>query len=123
MRKPFSLIIILIMAAILIFISNGESIAYQNAGKGKGGGVAEVYKQRCANCHREDGKGLETLQPPDFTDAKWQAGNTDKALAESIRNGKGVMPAFKEILTPTQVTSMVRYVRGFATKTPKSAKK
>jgi len=123
MRKPLTLIIVLLAVAIFISATNGESIVYvQNAGKGKGG-VAEVYKQRCANCHREDGKGLETLQPPDFTDSKWQSENTDKAIAEGIRNGKGVMPPFKEVLSPSQVNSMVRYVRAFAPKAAKSAKK
>lgn len=123
MRKPFSLIIVFIALAIFISVSNRDSAAsVQTAGKAKSG-VNEVYKKHCANCHREDGKGLETLQPPDFTDAKWQAENTDKDIAEGIRNGKGVMPSFKEVLTPAQVNSMVRYVRGFAAKNSKSAKK
>ena len=123
MRKPLSLIVVLIVVALFIFISNQESVAYvQTAGKGKSG-VTEVYKKHCANCHREDGKGLETLQPPDFTNSKWQAENTDKAIAEGIRNGKGVMPAFKEVLSPAQVNSMVRYVRAFSTKANKSPKK
>jgi cbb3-type cytochrome c oxidase subunit III len=122
MRKPLSLTIILIVAALFLSASWRESVASVQTGKGKNG-VTAVYKKHCANCHSEDGKGLETLQPPDFTDGKWQAENTDKAIADGIRNGKGVMPAFKDVLSPAQVNSMVRYVRAFRPKATKSAKK
>jgi cbb3-type cytochrome c oxidase subunit III len=122
MRKPVSLTIILIVAAIFPSAGRWESIASVQTGKGKSG-VNPVYKKHCANCHGEDGKGLETLQPPDFTDGKWQSENTDKAIAEGIRNGKGIMPAFKEVLSPAQVNSMVKYVRAFRPKATKSAKK
>jgi cbb3-type cytochrome c oxidase subunit III len=122
MRKPLSLIIVLIVAAIFLAASWGESVASVQTGKGKSG-VTAVYKKHCANCHGEDGKGLETLQPPDFTDGKWQSENTDKAIADGIRNGKGVMPGFKDVLSPAQVNSMVRYVRAFRPKPTKSAKK
>jgi cbb3-type cytochrome c oxidase subunit III len=122
MRKPLSLIIVLIVAAIFLAAFWGESVAFVQTGKGNSG-VTAVYKKHCANCHGEDGKGLETLQPPDFTDGKWQSENTDKAIADGIRNGKGVMPAFKEVLSPAQINSMVRYVRSFRPKATKSAKK
>jgi cbb3-type cytochrome c oxidase subunit III len=122
MRKPLSLTIVLIGVVIFISTSLRESVASVQTGKGKGGVVA-VYKKHCANCHGEDGKGLETLQPPDFTDGKWQSENTNKAIADGIRNGKGVMPGFKDVLSPAQVNSMVRYVRAFGPKPTKSAKK
>jgi cbb3-type cytochrome c oxidase subunit III len=122
MRKPLSLTIVLIVAAIFLAASWGESVASVQQGKGKNG-VNAVYKKHCANCHGEDGKGLETLQPPDFTDGKWQSENTNKAIADGIRNGKGVMPGFKDVLSPAQVNSMVRYVRAFGPKATKNAKK
>jgi cbb3-type cytochrome c oxidase subunit III len=122
MRKPLSLTIVLIVAAIFLAASWEESVAFVQTSKGKNG-VSAVYKKHCANCHGEDGKGLETLQPPDFTDGKWQSENTNKAIADGIRNGKGVMPGFKDVLSPAQVNSMVRYVRAFGPKATKNAKK
>jgi cbb3-type cytochrome c oxidase subunit III len=122
MRKPLSLTIVLIVAAIFLAASWKESVAFVQTSKGKNG-VSAVYKKHCANCHGEDGKGLETLQPPDFTDGKWQSENTNKAIADGIRNGKGVMPGFKDVLSPAQVNSMVRYVRAFGPKATKNAKK
>lgn len=123
MKKPFSILLILILIAVFIFAQWGESAASTQAAKGKGGGIAAIYKQHCVKCHKEDGKGLESLEPPDFTNAKWQEENTDKMIAEGIRNGKGVMQPFKDILTPAQVTSMVKYVRAFSPKPVKNTKK
>jgi mono/diheme cytochrome c family protein len=123
MKKPFSIIIILIFIAIFSSAQWGESAASTQTAKVKGGGIAATYKQHCAKCHKEDGKGLESLEPPDFTDVKWQQENTDKMIAEGIRNGKGVMQGFKDVLTPAQVTSMVKFVRAFSPKPAKNAKK
>ncbi|MCI0660875.1 MAG: c-type cytochrome [Acidobacteria bacterium] len=123
MKKPLSIIILLIFVAIFVSAKWDETAASTQTAKGKGGGVAAAYKQHCAKCHNDDGKGLESLEPPDFTDAKWQGENTDKMIAEGIRNGKGVMPGFKDVLTPAQVTSMVKYVRAFSPKPAKNVKK
>jgi mono/diheme cytochrome c family protein len=124
MKKPYSIIIILIFIAIFVTAQWGKSAASTQTRKnGKGGNTEAAYKQHCAKCHSDDGKGLESLEPPDFTDAKWQGENTDKMIADGIRNGKGVMPGFKDVLTPAQVTSMVKYVRAFSPKPTKNPKK
>lgn len=123
MKKPLSLVIVLIAISILVSAAWRESIASVQPAKGKSGGVAGAYDTHCAKCHGKDGKGIESLQPPDFTEAKWQSDNTDKKIADDIRNGKGVMPGFKEALTPAQLTAMVKYVRAFGPKPAKAAKK
>ncbi|MCI0336373.1 MAG: c-type cytochrome [Acidobacteria bacterium] len=123
MKKPLSLVIVLIALATFLSVAWRESDASVQTGKSKGGGVVASYKQHCAKCHADDGKGIESLQPPDFTDGKWQADNTDKMIADGIRNGKGVMPGFKETMSPAQVNSMVKFVRAFGPKAAKSEKK
>jgi mono/diheme cytochrome c family protein len=124
MKKSSSIIISLIFIVTFVTAQWGESAASTQTRKnGKGGNVAAAYKQHCAKCHSDDGKGLESLEPPDFTDLKWQEENTDKMIADGIRNGKGVMPGFKDVLTPAQLTSMVKYVRAFSPKPVKNAKK
>ena len=77
------------------------------------GPVAKVYTAQCAKCHSEDGKGIASLQPPDFTDPKWQASRTNKQLTAGIANGIGVMPGFKGALKPAQISALVAYVRAF----------
>lgn len=117
MKKTLSLVTAVIALAVFLATTfNSSNIASAQTGKGKatgGGGAAAAYDTHCAKCHGKDGKGIESLQPPDFTDAKWQAGITDKALLAGIRNGKGVMPGFKDVLSPAQAAGMVKYVRAF----------
>jgi mono/diheme cytochrome c family protein len=120
MRKPLSLVIALLAIAVLVSSALLESAAQPAKGKSGGGGIAAVYTKQCAKCHLEDGKGLESLKPPDFTDAKWHATHTDAALAKGIRDGEGAMPPFKDVLTPAQINALVKHIRGFK---PKAAKK
>lgn len=119
MRKPLSLSIVLISLAVLAIAVWFDSGASAQPSKAKGGGISAAYDAQCAKCHGKDGKGIESLQPPDFTDAKWQSAQTDKMIADGIRNGKGVMPGFKDALKPAEVAAMVRYVRAFGSKTAK----
>lgn len=86
-------------------------------------GAAAIYKKSCAKCHGADGKGIASLQPPDFTDAKWQKAHSDAALTKGIAEGKGTMPAYKGQLTPAQIKEMVAYVRTFGPKSAAPAKK
>lgn len=123
MSKPVSLIIVLIAITLIVPSLWGESNASVQPAKSKGGGSAATYETHCAKCHGKDGKGIESLQPPDFTDGKWQSAQTDKMIIDGIRNGKGIMPGFKETLSPAQVTAMVKHVRAFGPKVAKTAKK
>lgn len=120
MRKPLSLVPVLLAVAVLVSSAWLESAAQTAKGKSGGGGTAALYTKHCAKCHLEDGKGLESLSPPNFTDPKWQSAHTDAAIAKGIRDGKGTMPGFKDTLTPAQINALVKHIRGFK---PKAAKK
>jgi mono/diheme cytochrome c family protein len=120
MRKQLPLILVLSSVAVLVSSAWLESAAQTAKGKGAGGGAAALYTKHCAKCHLEDGKGLESLSPPNFTDAKWQSAKTNAALAKGIRDGQGAMPPFKDVLTPAQINALVKHIRGFK---PKAAKK
>jgi mono/diheme cytochrome c family protein len=124
MRKQQLLVLELILAfiAIVVFISFAwiKSTAQTPKAKSAGGGTAALYTKHCAKCHLEDGKGLESLKPPDFTDAKWQSAHNNAAIAKGIREGKETMPPFKDALSAAQINALVRHIRGFK---PKVAKK
>jgi mono/diheme cytochrome c family protein len=120
MRKPLSLVLILSSVAALASSAWLESAAQTAKGKNAGGGAAALYAKHCVKCHLADGKGLESLSPPNFTDEKWQSANTNAALAKGIRDGQGAMPPFKDVLTPAQINALVKHIRGFK---PKAAKK
>ncbi len=121
MRKPLLPGLVLLAVAVLVSSAWIESDAQTAKGKAPaaGGGIAAVYTKQCAKCHLENGKGLESLSPPNFTDAKWQAAHTDAVIAKGIREGKDTMPPFKDSLTPAQISALVKHIRGFR---PKAAK-
>lgn len=75
----------------------------------------KVFTQTCAKCHGTDGRGDtengETLGVPDFTDAAWQEGASDKRLIVSVTHGRGGMPAFEKRLSKEEIAALVAYVR------------
>ena len=78
----------------------------------------DLFKQKCSMCHGVDGKGYSALKTPDFTDPKVQASLTDKAIVETIKNGKKgtAMPAFAEKLSDEQIQSLLIYIRSLKEK-------
>ncbi len=82
---------------------------------------SKLFKEYCAKCHGDDGKADtfkgKHLKARNFTDAEWQAGETDSALIKSVTEGKDDMPPFGKKLTPEQIESLVKNdVRGFVAK-------
>ncbi|HEV8369375.1 MAG TPA: cytochrome c [Pyrinomonadaceae bacterium] len=80
--------------------------------------VKSLFKEKCARCHGEDGRGetvlAEQINPPDFTDEKWSKSDlNNEELAEIVARGKGEMPAFGKKLTRQEIASLVLYVRQF----------
>jgi cytochrome c oxidase cbb3-type subunit 3 len=85
-----------------------------------------TWKENCAKCHGTVGAGDGPQGPMtgtrDLTDPEWQAATTDATIAQSIRNGRGRMPAFN--LPDATVTSLVRLVRLFdARRQPKDGQR
>jgi mono/diheme cytochrome c family protein len=94
------------------------SVGATTQSKGKASGDAgAVYTAQCAKCHGADGKGIPSLgEMPNFTDAAWQSSRTDKQIGDGISNGAGVMPGFKESLSASQISALVKHVRAFGPK-------
>ena len=120
MKKIFSLWLIALTLAASFAAAGRESAPNTVAAAAD---AQTIYKEKCVKCHGADGKGIKTLEPPDFTDAKWQASRKDAQLIASINNGKETMPGFKGALTPADVRALVKLVRGFAAKPAAPAKK
>ena len=65
----------------------------QDAAAAARGGA--VFKDQCANCHGDDGKGKAEQGAPNLTDDIWLFGGSREAITESIRTGRGSsMPAW-----------------------------
>lgn len=85
--------------------------------------VRAVYSRNCAKCHGENGdadteKG-ELYGATDFTSKRWwdKEHPSDARLSRAISAGKtGGMPSFRKRLSPTEISALVTYVRGFKSK-------
>lgn len=109
-RLKLAAIIALLSLPCLAFIPSGETRVAV-----KTDGLASAYSTNCARCHGADGrsdtaKGRE-LDADDLTTSKVQGMSTAK-LTRIIKNGKGDMPAFKN-LSASQISSIIRTVKSF----------
>jgi cytochrome c6 len=65
-----------------------------------------LYKGHCAQCH---GPNMVTPGIVAFDLRKFPADQPDR-FADSVRNGKGAMPAWKDVLTDAQISALFAYV-------------
>lgn len=69
----------------------------------------------CAGCHGPDGQGSiamgTPMGAPNLSDNTWLYGGSQRAIEESIRNGRaGVMPPWKDILGEEKVHVISAYI-------------
>jgi len=82
----------------------------------------QIYQQRCALCHGPNGKGDGPAaaglnpKPRNHTDAAYMNSRTDAQLLDVIHNGKGNMPAWKNVLTEREMKAVLIHVRSLAGK-------
>lgn len=74
------------------------------------------YTKNCEGCHGPEGQGglvkvdNKQLKVPSLH-AEHAIKHTDAEITDFITNGHEEMPAFKDKLTPAEVTELVRFVR------------
>lgn len=74
---------------------------------------AVIFEEQCSACHAEDGTGDQDQGAPNLTDAIWLYGGDSKALEVTIRNARfGVMPAWGQRLSQSDVNAVAAYVHG-----------
>jgi mono/diheme cytochrome c family protein len=79
-----------------------------------------IYRDRCRNCHGEqgDGKGERaeklSVAPSDFSDAQEMSQQTDGELFWKISEGHRPMPQFKGKLSEEERWEVVDYIRTFS---------
>ena len=72
---------------------------------------AVVFKEQCASCHGDDGKGKIDMGAPNLTDDLWLYGGSKATVVESIRNSRaGAMPAWTGRLDATTIKALAVYV-------------
>ena len=74
----------------------------------------ELYQAKCQACHMADGNS-QLMPNMSFADGVWKHGSTLKEVQTTITNGVPgtAMVAFKEQLTPAEITALAKFVRKF----------
>lgn len=104
----------LFICTVLAGLIAGQFIYATSAGSSPPPVDAALFNSQCAKCHGRDGRARTTrgrqTHTRDVSNAQWQDDVTDERLFNSIKRGKGKMPAFKK-LSDAQIDSLVSYVR------------
>jgi len=69
----------------------------------------EIYRAYCANCHGPNGRPVLPTAP-DFSRQE-RLLQPDPALLQSVRNGRGAMPAFQGLLRDREILDVIAYLR------------
>ena len=70
-----------------------------------------LFKEQCAACHGDDGKGKREFGSPNLTDKEWFYGGEPSDIRAQIVNGRGgVMPAWGSRLDPVTIDALAVYV-------------
>lgn len=99
--------------ALFTALSPVGDILAPAAAAGPSAAAVALFRQHCATCHGDDGKGTaagKALGAPDLTTVHAPAA----ALAQVVSQGRGNMPAFASTLTPRQIREVVQAVGALA---------
>jgi len=78
-----------------------------------------LFAETCVTCHGQNGRahtfrrGLVGAQ--NFANLEWQVATTDDQIVNAIKAGPGLMPAFANKLSPSEIEALAKYVRAFRT--------
>src|ERR1044072_6824090 len=107
-----SVICPLVIVLLAGYVANSFQRSPLSPGKAKE--AKRLFNQKCIKCHGKDGAGSNygaIVGATNLTDSEWQQRVDDKRLVNSIKHGRGQMPAFGEKITDDQIASLVMYVR------------
>ena len=95
-----TLILSAIASALLFF--SGVSYAADSVNGEK------LYATNCTSCHGEKGASI-MFGTPNFGQGEGLM-QTDRAILDSIRNGKNAMPAYQGLLSDTEILDVIAYL-------------
>ncbi|MGN7438962.1 MAG: cytochrome-c oxidase, cbb3-type subunit III [Alcanivorax sp.] len=72
---------------------------------------AKVYKEQCASCHGDNGKGLREFGAPNLTDKIWLYGGDRASVFKTVYYARaGMMPAWKDRLDENTIKQLTVYL-------------
>lgn len=114
-----AMVCLLVICFACLFAGSGcasHPLAAQEAGyptyKVNAGGL---FVENCSVCHGKNGRAHTfhgwLAGARNLTNPKWQDEASNAEIANAIRTGPGVMPAFGKRLSPAEIDALVAYVR------------
>ena len=109
-------VVVLLVGTSLIGVSQavGGRLQRSPVSPVKAKEAKRLFKQKCAKCHGQAGAGNnygQIIGATNLTDPEWQQRVDDQRIINSIKHGRGQMPASGEKLTDEQITALILYVR------------
>ncbi|MCX6219911.1 MAG: c-type cytochrome [Bacteroidia bacterium] len=82
----------------------------QNRNTGK-----DLYQTNCKSCHGDPGKNnvIKLVPPPPDPATTQLQQNSDGSLHYKISEGRGAMPAFKNIMSSADIWNVISYLRSY----------
>ena len=103
-------------AAVALAMGAGVAAQAGDGAKPAAGKVdaQALYEQKCQACHLADGNS-QVMPNMSFADGVWVHGSTLKEVTATITNGVPgtAMIAWKEQLSPAEITALAKFVRKF----------
>jgi mono/diheme cytochrome c family protein len=113
MNRSFLGILLILLAGISTLRASSSSpsaaqasSAYTAANAGAG---QQVFLQKCFQCHSVN-QGETRIGPSLFHVMKGGHAKTAAEIRVQLRDGKGKMPPFKDLLTPQDVDHVIAYL-------------
>lgn len=117
MPGPFESLKSKLCFSALLIATLFVSVAGLRAGSASPADARTEYNRKCVSCHGRDGRGQtrrgRRARTRDLTNAEWHNDVSDERLFNSINNGRNKMPAFKKLLSESEIDALVDYVRHF----------
>ena len=124
MKSKITIMCLLIFVPGLLFLisgcaSTGPLAAQQANYPADKVDARDLFVENCTTCHGKDGHahtfhGL-LVGAQNFANLEWQVATTDGQIVNAIKTGPGVMPAFANKLSPSEIEALAKYVRTFRT--------
>ncbi len=74
-----------------------------------------LFESKCAMCHGKDGVAKPFAKGAgNFNDPKWQAAKPEAAIVQTVTDGKGKMPSYKDKLKPEEIKAIAAYIKTLA---------
>jgi mono/diheme cytochrome c family protein len=121
----FFVVLLGLLAALPLRAQNsGNASEKLNPYTGNKEAIAEgqdLYKQlNCYGCHGMRGGGG---MGPNLTDQSWQTGDgSDANMLSQIRDGRGKMPAYKDVIEDDQAWKIIAFIRSLYKGDPTTVK-